>query len=75
MDLCSNERAIALKYGITDLKEIDVYGNVWTLEQCYISGMKGLIGGIYISIISAFATGYLLLLSWVDIKNETPKNT
>ena len=46
-------------YSILEKKVFD--GEVWSLDDCYLLGLRGIIEGFYISIVGAFMLGYIIV--------------
>lgn len=60
IDVCHNEKVIALTLDV-DIKETKIdSGELWSLDDCYLSGLKTLIYGFYVSMLGSFLVGYLL---------------
>ena len=67
LDLCHNEMTIqseintkfdSLNVGRLIIKEMRVYDKeVWSLGDCYLAGLKGIIQGLYISLAGMFLLG------------------
>lgn len=66
IDLCHNEisiqnqlsedlRSINKSFIIVEKRVFD--GEIWSLKDCYLNGLKGIIEGFYISLIGAFLLG------------------
>ncbi len=67
VDICHNEiviqnmlseslRSINKSFIIQEQKVFD--GSIWSLSDCYLLGLKGIIEGFYVSIVGAFLLGY-----------------
>ena len=68
LDICHNEMVIQNmvnkkfnKLNVSDfiIRETKVYdGEIWSLNDCYRNGLKGIVQGFYISIVGAFLVSY-----------------
>jgi len=59
VDICHNERIIGLKTGY-ELKERTLNKGIWSLSDCYLTGLDMLSKGLYISLVGVFGIGFFI---------------
>ena len=59
VDICHNEEIISLTFDL-HIKEQKLDGEIWSLDDCYIIGLKQIIKGFFLSTFSIFMFGFAL---------------
>jgi len=69
VDVCHNEGMIALEQNI-EIIEITLDGEIWTLQDCYLSGLGDIRQGFFNSIFAVFFIGlfFTYIALWDDKK-------